>query len=69
MATPKINRQQMLFQAECDADTMARYEEIMSDSKRRAAAVKAARSRADDLNKRAGMMSRVAQTGRQSKKK
>lgn len=50
------------WQAECDADTMARYEEIMADSQRRNAAIKAAKERAADLNKRASAMSRVAST-------
>ncbi len=68
MATPKMNKQQLMWQAESDADTMARYEEIMSDSKRRSAAVKMARSRADDLNRRATVMSRVANTGKPKKK-
>ena len=48
------------WQAEMDADTMARYEEIMADSKRKNAAIKIARSKADELNKRASAMSRVA---------
>ena len=48
------------WQAEVDADTMARYEEIMADAKRRNAAVKVAREKANELNKRASAMSRVA---------
>lgn len=48
------------WQADSDAYTMAQYEEIMQDSKRRAAAVKAAKSKAEDLNKRAAVMSRVS---------
>ena len=53
--------------AEEDARTMAHYEEIMSDSKRKAAAVKAAKAMATDLNKRANAMNKVA--GTKSKKK
>lgn len=48
------------WQAEMDADTMARYEEIMADSRRRSAAVKVAKEKANELNKRANAMSRVA---------
>ena len=55
------------WMAEEDARTMAHYEEIMSDSKRKAAAVKAAKAMATDLNKRANAMNKVA--GTKSKKK
>lgn len=47
------------WQAEYDAETMARYEEIMADAKRKAAAIKAAKEKASDLNKRADIMNRV----------
>lgn len=50
------------WQAENDADTMARYEEIMGNSQRRNAAIKAAKERAADLNKRADAMNKVAST-------
>ena len=56
----KLSNDEKKWQAENDAETMARYEEIMSDSARRNAAIKAARERADDLNKRASAMSKVA---------
>lgn len=52
------------YQAEWDADTMARYQEIISDSKRKAAAMKAARQKAADLQKSYNNMSKVAKTGR-----
>lgn len=55
------------WQAEEDAYTMARYEEIMSDSARRNAAIKAAKEKASDLNKRANAMNKVA--GSKSRKK
>ena len=55
------------WMAEEDARTMAHYEEIMSDSSRRNAAIKAAKEKASDLNKRASAMSKVA--GTKSKKK
>jgi len=41
---------------------MARYEEIISNAARRKAAISAARSKAADLNKRAGAMTKVANT-------
>lgn len=50
------------WQAESDADTMARYEEIMADASRRKAAISAAKTRAADLTKRANVMNRVAGT-------
>lgn len=58
----KIINDEKGWQAECDADTMARYEEIMADTQRRNAAIKAAKARATDLNKRANAMARVAST-------
>lgn len=47
------------WQAEEDARTMARYQEIMSDAKRRSAAVKQAQKEATDLQKRADAMKKV----------
>ncbi len=52
------------WQAESDAETMARYEEIMNDSKRRSAAIKVAKDRAADLTKRANAMQKVAGSSR-----
>ena len=69
MATPKMNKEQLMWQAESDAETMARYEEIMNSSSRRNAAIKVAREKAADLNKRAAAMSNVANKGSRSKKK
>lgn len=60
MAKPKMNAEQLRWQAESDAETMARYEEIMGDASRRSAAVKVAKQKAADLTKRAGVMTRVA---------
>lgn len=48
------------WQADYDANTMAEYQEIMSDSKRKAAAIRAAKKIADDLNKRATAMRKAA---------
>ena len=69
MTTTKLNAEQRRWQAESDAETMAHYEEIMSDASRRNAAIRAARERAADLNKRASAMSRVASTKATPKKK
>ena len=63
----KISSNEKKWQAEEDAYTMARYEEIMSDSARRNAAIKAAKEKASDLNKRANAMNKVA--GSKSRKK
>lgn len=57
------------WQADYDAETMARYEEIMSDAKRRAAAIKAAKEKASDLNKRANIMNKVVNGKTTSRKK
>ena len=64
----KISADEARWRAEEDARTMARYEEIMSDSKRRNAAVKEAKRQATDLNKRASVMNRVAGTKKATKK-
>lgn len=67
MAT-KVSNDEKRWQAEADADTMARYEEIMGDASRRRAAINAAKSRAADLTKRANAMNRVATTKPSSSK-
>lgn len=51
------------WQAEEDARTMARYQEIMSDTKRKSAAINAARLEASNLQKRADAM-RLASGGK-----
>lgn len=56
----KLSADEKRWRAESDADTMARYQEIMEDSTRKAAAIKAAKERAADLNKRAQAMQRAA---------
>ena len=52
----KMNAQEKKWQAESDAETMARYQEIISDKSRREAAIKAAKTRAAELTKRAQAM-------------
>lgn len=65
----KILSDEKRWRAESDADTMARYEEIMGDASRRAAAIKVAKQRAADLTKRADAMSHVANSGSRTVKK
>ena len=57
-----MSAEEKRWRAESDADIMARYEEIMGDSKRKSAAIRVARDRAADLTKRANAMQRVAGT-------
>lgn len=66
----KINEKQ--WQAEEDAFTMARYQEIVSDKARMNRAVKEASKQAKDLNRRANAMMSAAKsrsTGKSQKKK
>ncbi len=63
----KLSIDEKKWRAESDAETMARQEDIMADSARRNAAVKAAKEKASDLNKRANAMNKVA--GTKSRKK
>lgn len=47
------------WQTEEDARALARYQEIMSDSKRKAAAMKQLKSQASELEKRANVMKKA----------
>lgn len=69
MASNKISADEKRWRAESDAETMARYQEIMDDKNRMNAAIKVAKERANDLNKRAAAMSNVAKAGNKSKRK
>lgn len=60
MKVSSNNKQEQQWQAEEDARTMARYQEILGDSSRMNRAVKVARQQASDLNKRAAAMNKVA---------
>lgn len=61
---------QQKWQAQDDAMTMARYQEILSDKARLNRAVKVAKQQAADLNKRAAALNAVAkQDSRKSSKK
>lgn len=62
----KVSNMERQWQAEEDARTMARYQEIMSDNKRKSAAMSQARKEAKDLEKRANAM-KLAAGGRLKK--
>ena len=63
----RITFNDKLWQAQADAETLAAYQEIMNDSKRRDAAIKAATKKAADLDKRAKAM-KMAAGGKLKKK-
>lgn len=67
MASQK--RDELRWQAESDAQTMASYQEIMGDKARMNRAIKVAKSRAADLTKRASAMQNVAKTKTSSKRR
>ena len=52
------------WQAQDDAYTMARYQEIMADKNRAARAIKAAKKQAESMNKQADAMKKAADVGR-----
>lgn len=58
----KMTAEDKRWRAETDAETMARYQEIMNDATRRNAATKIAKQKAADLVKRANAMQKVAGT-------
>lgn len=66
-------KDQLKWQAEDDARTMANYQEILSDKARMNRAIKVAQQQANDLTKRANAMQNVAKVkstgGRISTKK
>ena len=64
-----LSKDDLRWQAESDADTMARYQEIMGDSARRNRAIKVAKAKAADLSKRANVMQSVARTKSSTKRK
>lgn len=64
----KISADEKRWQAESDANTMMRYQEIMSDKKRMLAAQKEAKRQAEALTKRANAM-KLACGGKLKKKK
>lgn len=60
MSPKSLTAEDKRWRADSDAETMARYEEIMADAERKRMAINAAKSKASDLNKRATAMTRVA---------
>ena len=62
----KISFNEKKWQAEEDVRTMARYQEIMNDSRRKNAAIKQAKLEATNLQKRADTM-RMAYGGKLKK--
>lgn len=67
MASQK--RDELRWQAESDAQTMASYQEIIGDKARMNRAIKVAKSKAADLTKRASAMQNVAKTKTTSSKR
>lgn len=63
------NSEELRWQAESEAQTMATYQEIMGDKARMNRAIKVARSQAADLTKRANALQNVAKTKSSSKRK
>jgi hypothetical protein len=59
MAT-KMTKQDLQWQAESDARTMANYQEILGDKARMNRAIKEANKQARDLSKRASIMQNAA---------
>lgn len=62
-------RDELRWQAESDAQTMASYQEIMGDKARMNRAIKVTKSKAADLTKRASAMQNVAKTKTTSSKR
>lgn len=62
MDSVKMSKQDQQWQAECDARTMAQYQEILNDKARMNRAIKEANKQAQDLSKRANAMQSVAKT-------
>lgn len=65
----KMSRDEIQWMAEQDANTMARYQEIIGDKKRMSRAIKVAEKQARNLSERANAMQNVAKTkqGRRGK--
>lgn len=63
------NCDNLRWQAESDAMTMATYQEIVGDKARMNRAIKVAKTKAADLTKRANAMQNVAKSRTVSKRK
>lgn len=62
----KLDR--LKWQAESDAETMAQYQEILQDKARMNRAIKEAKQRSKDLDRRAAAMRNVVNTRRSKTK-
>ena len=60
MVSVRMSKQDKQWQAESDANTMARYQEIMQDKQRMIRAIKEATKQAQSLSKRASVMEKAA---------
>lgn len=58
----KLAKEELKWQAESDARTMATYQEILGDKARMNRAIKVAQKQAKDLSVRAAAMQTVAKT-------
>lgn len=56
----KLSKEDLKWQARGDADTMARYQEIINDKARMNRAIKEAEKQAKDLSKRVSAMQNAA---------
>lgn len=57
------NKQELQWQAQDDARTLAKYQEIIQDKTRMGRAIKEAKKQSVDLQKRAAAMQRASRTG------
>ena len=62
-------KDELKWQAESDAATLASYQEIMNDKSRMNRAIKVAKAKAADLSKRANVMQSVAKIKSSSKRR
>ena len=63
LKTSKMSKEDLKWQAESDATTMAEYQSIIDDKARMKRAIRVANDRAADLTKRANSMKAVAKMG------
>lgn len=65
----RMKQRELQWLAEEDARIMAQYQDILNDKARMGRAVKVAKKQANDLQKRANAMKRVAKTNKKNEKK
>ena len=63
MVSKRASAEEQKWQAENDAQTMVRYQEIMNDKSRMQRAINIAKQQASDLSRRASLMQNVAKSG------